>query len=66
MISGLYTKKISIKVDFLANIFGKINFYVYFAAELENDMERNLLIEKVIVVTCTELLGELSFTINDE
>ena len=37
-----------------------------FAAELENDMERNLLIEKVIVVTCTELLGELSFTINDE
>ena len=37
-----------------------------FAAELENDMERNLLIEKVIVVTGTELLGELSFTINDE
>ena len=52
---------INIKVDFLAKIFGRICFCVYFCGKIRN-MERILL----IVVTGTELLGELRFTIDDE
>jgi hypothetical protein len=37
--------QMSIKVDFLAKIFGGINFYVYFCSRIRNNMERNLLIE---------------------
>ena len=38
-------KKISIKVFFLARLFGKINFYVYLCGRLLKIMERNLFIE---------------------
>jgi len=40
--------KISIKVDFLAEKFGRINFYVYFAANNWTFMERNLFIELLV------------------
>ena len=32
--------KISIKVDFVAKIFGGINFYAYFCAQIRNDYEK--------------------------
>ena len=38
-------QKISIKVDFLAKMFGEINFYVYFCSRFRNNMEKNLFIE---------------------
>ena len=38
-------KKMSIKVYFLARLFGKINFYVYLCGRLLKIMERNLFIE---------------------
>ena len=40
-----HNKKISIKVYFLARLFGKINFYVYLCGRLLKIMERNLFIE---------------------